>query len=58
MISSELPELIGLAHRVLVMRQGSVAGEVTRAQLAEPGCEERIVRIASGLRAERQEIHE
>ena len=57
-ISSELPELIGLAHRVLVMRQGSVAGEVTRAQLAEPGCEERIVRIASGLRAERQEIHE
>jgi ribose transport system ATP-binding protein len=57
-ISSELPELIGLAHRVLVMRHGSVAGEVTREQLSESGCEERIVRIASGLRAERQETHE
>ncbi|MFM2165010.1 MAG: hypothetical protein RL325_1447 [Planctomycetota bacterium] len=48
-ISSELPELIGLAHRVVVMRGGAVAGELSREKLALPDCEERIVRIASGL---------
>ncbi len=51
-ISSELPELIGLTHRVLVMHGGTVVGEVTRAQLSERGSEERIVRLASGLGAE------
>lgn len=53
-ISSELPELIGIAHRVLVMRKGAVAGEVTREHLSQVGCDERIVRIASGLSADRQ----
>jgi len=48
-ISSELPELIGLTHRVLVMREGAVAGELGRDALALGDCEERIVRIASGL---------
>ncbi|MFM7051976.1 MAG: sugar ABC transporter ATP-binding protein [Planctomycetota bacterium] len=48
-ISSELPELIGLSHRVVVMREGSPAGEVSRDELAAPGCEELIVRLASGL---------
>ena len=48
-ISSELPELIGLAHRVVVMRGGAVAGELSREKLALPDSEERIVRIASGL---------
>jgi hypothetical protein len=31
------------------MRGGMVAGELTREKLALPDCEERIVRIASGL---------
>ena len=51
-ISSDLPELIGLAHRVVVMRGGRVVGGASREQLALRNCEERIMRIASGLSAE------
>jgi ABC-type sugar transport system ATPase subunit len=51
-ISSELPELIGLSHRVVVMRAGRVVGEVDRSGLGAGGCEERIVRMASGLRGD------
>jgi ribose transport system ATP-binding protein len=51
-ISSELPELIGLAHRVVVMREGGVAGELGRDKLALADAEERIVRLASGLQEE------
>ncbi len=35
MISSELPELIGLCTRILVMREGRLAGEVQRADFSE-----------------------
>jgi len=48
-VSSELPELIGLAHRVAVMRGGEMVGELGREKLALADCEERIVRLASGL---------
>jgi ribose transport system ATP-binding protein len=48
-ISSELPELLGLAHRVVVLRGGTVAGEVGGDELSAPGCEETILRLASGL---------
>ena len=41
-ISSELPEVIGLADRVLVMKEGRIAGELTRAQASE----ERILTLA------------
>ncbi len=51
-ISSELPELIGVAHRVLVIHEGALEGEVSAAQLREAKCEERIVRLASGLSAQ------
>jgi ABC-type sugar transport system ATPase subunit len=34
-ISSDLPELIGLCDRILVIREGSIAGEVTRAEASE-----------------------
>ena len=34
-ISSELPELIGLCGRILVMREGQFAGELPRAQFSE-----------------------
>ncbi len=48
-ISSELPELIGIAHRVVVLRNGTVAGELSREQLLETDCEEQIMRLASGV---------
>ena len=33
LVSSDMPELIGLSHRVLVMRSGGVAGELSRDEL-------------------------
>jgi ABC-type sugar transport system ATPase subunit len=42
--SSELPEVIGLSHRVLVFRDGSVVGEVAR----DPGSSEQIMHLALG----------
>ncbi len=35
LISSDLPELVGLSDRVLVMRQGHLIGELTKEQLSE-----------------------
>jgi rhamnose transport system ATP-binding protein len=42
--SSELPELLALCHRVLVVREGRIASELTRAELSE----ETIVAAATG----------
>ena len=50
-ISSELPELIGLCDRVLVVHEGRIAGEVSGDELNE----EAIMRLASGLAIEGQE---
>lgn len=47
-ISSEMQEVIGLADRVIVMREGSIAGTVTGDAIAE----ETIVRLAMGLTAQ------
>lgn len=44
-ISSELPELLGLCDRVLVIREGRVMGEVE----GEAMTEEAIMRLASGV---------
>ena len=44
-ISSEMPELIGLASRVIVMHAGRIAGELTGDAVTERG----IVRLAMGL---------
>jgi ribose transport system ATP-binding protein len=44
-ISSELPEVIGLSDRVLVMRQGRIAGSVEGSKKTEDA----IVRLAMGL---------
>ena len=41
-ISSELPELIGLADRILVMAEGRIVGELSR----EKASEERILKLA------------
>jgi L-arabinose transport system ATP-binding protein len=35
MISSELPEVLGVSDRIVVMRQGRIAGELTRAMANE-----------------------
>ena len=35
MISSELPEVLGMSDRVLVMREGRLAGEVARENFSE-----------------------
>jgi ribose transport system ATP-binding protein len=35
MISSELPEILGLSDRILVMREGRICGEFTRADATE-----------------------
>jgi ribose transport system ATP-binding protein len=48
-ISSEMQELIGLCHRVVVMRNGQVAGEVEQADLSEDA----IVYLATGVHEER-----
>lgn len=48
LVSSELPEVLGLADRIVVMRQGRVVREFTRAQ-ATP---ETVVAAASGVALE------
>ena len=45
LISSDLPEIIGMSHRIVVMRHGRVAGEVPAATATE----ERLLSIASGV---------
>ena len=35
MVSSELPEVMGVADRILVMRQGQIVGELARAEASE-----------------------
>jgi len=44
MISSELPEIIGMSDRILVMSRGQIAGELSR----EEATEERILTLAVG----------
>ena len=44
MISSELPEVIGMADRVLVMHEGRLTGELSR----EEADEESVIRLATG----------
>ncbi|MDX8452393.1 sugar ABC transporter ATP-binding protein [Mesorhizobium sp. VK9D] len=44
-ISSELPELIGLCDRVMVVREGRIAGELAADELGE----EAIIMLASGI---------
>jgi len=47
MISSELPEVLGMADRVLVLREGRLTAELTRAQADENA----IMRAATGQQA-------
>ena len=51
-ISSEMPEIIGVCHRVLVMRSGRITGELTGDAINE----NEIVRYAAGLKEERTRV--
>jgi ribose transport system ATP-binding protein len=44
LISSYLPELLNMCDRILVMREGSVAGELPREEFSE----ERVIALATG----------
>lgn len=45
MISSEMPELIGMSDRILVMHEGSIWGELTKDEFDQ----ERVLKLASGM---------
>ncbi len=47
LISSDLPEIIGMSDRILVMRDGRIAGELGPAEATE----ERLLAVASGVTA-------
>lgn len=44
MISSEMPELMGMSDRIIVMRQGQVAGEISKEEFTENN----MIRLAMG----------
>ncbi len=44
MISSELPEVLGMCDRILVMHEGRIAGELSRAEATQEG----VMRLATG----------
>jgi len=47
MISSELPEVLGMCDRVLVMHEGTIAGELARGEATQ----QRVMRLATGDRS-------
>ncbi|MEZ4670851.1 MAG: sugar ABC transporter ATP-binding protein [Anaerolineae bacterium] len=51
MISSELPEVMGMSDRVLVMSNGRIAGEFSRSQLQHPNAQEEIIACATRFSA-------
>lgn len=50
-VSSELPEVIGLADRIVVMGRGYIAGELAGEQISEDA----ILRLAMGVGADRKD---
>ncbi len=47
LVSSDTPELIGLSHRVLVIRGGEITAELLRGDLDRDDAQEQIFRLAS-----------
>ena len=52
-ISSEMPELLGLSDRLLVVREGRIAGELGADEMSE----EAVIRLASGMGSARAADH-
>ena len=52
MVSSELPELLGMADRIVVIRQGKVSGILNR----KDATEEKIMTLASTLKNTKKEV--
>jgi ribose transport system ATP-binding protein len=48
LVSSDMPELIGLSDRVLVLRGGAVMGELDRKSLNQEDAQIEIFKLASG----------
>jgi ABC-type sugar transport system ATPase subunit len=48
LISSELPEVLGISSRVLIMREGRLVGELPRVQATQ----ERVMRLMAGVEGE------
>jgi len=51
-ISSEMEELIGLAHRVLVMREGKIVGQLSGSEIEE----QKIMFLAAGIKNKNSEM--
>jgi ribose transport system ATP-binding protein len=49
MASSDMPEILGLAHRAIVVRDGQFVGELDSEQLARDDAQDRIFRLAAGI---------
>jgi len=52
MVSSELPEILGMADRIVVIRQGRVSGILDR----DDATEEKIMKLASTIKNEKREV--
>jgi len=46
MISSEMPEILGMSDRIMIVHDGNVSGVVSRAEATQ----EKIIRLAMGLK--------
>jgi inositol transport system ATP-binding protein len=44
MVSSEMPEILGMSDRIIVMHEGQVTGELSRAEATQ----EKIMQLATG----------
>ncbi len=52
MISSELPEIIGMCDRIIVLHEGRLTGQLTKAEMTQ----ERILNLATGLENQNKEV--
>ena len=53
LISSDLPEIIGISDRVYVMREGKIVGELEK----KDATEERIISLAAGIHSGEKELN-
>lgn len=52
MISSELPEIIGMCDRIIVLHEGRLTGQLTKSEMTQ----ERILNLATGLENQNKEV--